>query len=337
MERQVAHMVRLVDDLLELSRISRGQIELKKERVELATIIDHAVEASRPFIESHGHHLTVSLPTEPIVVDGDLVRLSQVFANLLNNAAKYTQNGGRITLSARREGANVVASIRDTGIGIPSDMLSRVFDMFTQVDNVLRRSQDGLGIGLSLVRSLVAMHGGSVEARSGGLGQGSEFIVRLPLAEHQNLGTTCSSTIGRKGDRSAARVESSSLMTTEDAADSLSMVLSSAGRGREDRLRRAIGPGSAAHLPSLGRPPRPRHARPRRLRSGSTSASRPRFRDLTLIALTGWGQEENRHRTRGGGLRSSSRQAGRFRSPQALLASLESQTPIGGASPARAK
>ena len=177
MERQVVHMVRLVDDLLELSRISRGTIELKKERVDLATVINNAIETSKPMIETADHQLAVSLPPEPILVEGDMVRLSQVFANLLNNAAKYTNRGGNISVSARREERQLIVSIHDTGIGIPRDMLSRVFDMFTQIDNSLRRSQDGLGIGLSLVRTIVSMHGGNVEARSDGVGRGSEFLV----------------------------------------------------------------------------------------------------------------------------------------------------------------
>jgi PAS domain S-box-containing protein len=301
MERQVAHMVRLVDDLLELSRISRGQIELKKECIGLTTIIEQAVEASRPFIESHAHHLTVSLPTEPLAVHGDLVRLSQVFANLLNNAAKYTQDGGCITLSARRDGATLVASIRDTGVGIPSEMLSRVFDMFTQVDNVLRRSQDGLGIGLSLVRSLVTMHGGSVEAHSGGLGQGSEFIVRLPLAEHPGLDLV--RPLGRGNAEAALPMILRILVVddNQDSADSLGALLSFLGAD----VRIAYDGHSAlealrTYRPSvlvldLGMPGLDGYEVAARVRRD------PAFRDLTLIALTGWGQEQDRRRTREAG------------------------------------
>jgi PAS domain S-box-containing protein len=301
MERQVAHMVRLVDDLLELSRISRGQIELKKERIRLTTIIEQAVEASKPFIESHAHQLAVSLPTEPLAVHGDLVRLSQVFANLLNNAAKYTQDGGRITLSARREGMTVIASVRDTGIGIPNEMLSRVFDMFTQVDNVLRRSQDGLGIGLSLVRSLVTMHGGSVEAHSLGLGHGSEFIVRLPLAEHPELDVVHSV---RPGDAEAAVPSALRILVVDDnqdSADTLVVLLSSLGAD----VRVAYDGHSALEalrtyhpsvvLLDLGMPGLDGYEVAHRVRLD------PELRDLTLVALTGWGQERDRRRTQEAG------------------------------------
>jgi PAS domain S-box-containing protein len=301
MERQVAHMVRLVDDLLELSRISRGQIELKKERVGLTTIIEQAVEASRPFIESHAHHLAVSLPSESLAVHGDLVRLSQVFANLLNNAAKYTQDGGHITLSARREGATLIASVRDTGIGIPDEMLSRVFDMFTQVDNVLRRSQDGLGIGLSLVRNLVTMHGGSVEAHSAGLGQGSEFIVRLPLAEHPDLDMVGSVRPGDAGAAVPSKVGILVVDDNQDAADSLSVLLSFLGAD----VRVAYDGQSAlealrTYHPSvvvldLGMPGLDGYEVADRVRRD------PDLRHLTLIALTGWGQEKDRRRAREAG------------------------------------
>src|SRR5262249_19037895 len=163
-------------------RITRGKVELRRERVELATVVHNAVETSRPLIDAAGHRLSVALPPEPLVLDADPVRLAQVVANLLNNAAKYTEAGGRITLTAGREGGEAVVRVRDTGVGIPKEMLSRVFELFTQVSQSSERAQGGLGIGLSLVRSLVQMHGGSVEAASAGPGQGSEFTVRLPLA-----------------------------------------------------------------------------------------------------------------------------------------------------------
>jgi PAS domain S-box-containing protein len=180
MERQLAHLIRLVDDLLEVSRISRGKIELKPARVELAAVVQSAVETSRPMIEASNHRLEVSLPAEPVALQADLVRLAQVLSNLLNNAAKYTDAGGRIVLAARREGAHALVSVSDNGIGIAPEALPRVFEMFTQVDRA--RARGGLGIGLALSRSLVEMHGGSIEASSRGLGQGSEFVVRLPVA-----------------------------------------------------------------------------------------------------------------------------------------------------------
>jgi CheY-like chemotaxis protein len=183
MEGQVDHMVRLVDDLLDVSRITRGKIELRKESVDLAAIVASAVEASRPLIEAAGHRLTVSIPPEPMTLEADAVRLAQVIANLLNNAAKYTEEAGQIWLTVRREDGQAVVSVRDTGVGIPSEMLPHVFEAFTQADRSLSRAQGGLGIGLTLARSLVQMHGGTIEAHSSGRGMGSEFIVRLPLAQ----------------------------------------------------------------------------------------------------------------------------------------------------------
>jgi signal transduction histidine kinase len=182
MERQVNHMVRMVDDLMEVSRITRGQVELRKNRVDLASVVHSAIETSKPLIDSSRHLLEISLADEPLKLEADAVRLTQVFANLLNNASRYTDEGGRIWLSARREGSDALVSIRDNGIGIPSDMLTKVFDLFTQVDRNNSRSQGGLGIGLTLVRSIVDMHGGSIEVKSDGAGRGSEFLVRLPLA-----------------------------------------------------------------------------------------------------------------------------------------------------------
>ena len=182
MERQVGQLVHLIDDLLDLSRISRGKIDLRKERIELVKAIEQAIEASWPSIEKSGHELLVELPPEPICVDADLTRLTQVFSNLLNNAAKFTDRGGQVRLAVQLIGAEAVVSITDNGIGIPTHMLSHVFEMFTQVEGSLGRSQGGLGIGLSIVQRLVQMHGGLVEVRSDGPGRGSKFIVRFPVA-----------------------------------------------------------------------------------------------------------------------------------------------------------
>jgi len=182
MERQLRQMVHLIDDLLDLSRISRGKIDLRKERIELATAIQQAIEASRPAIAQADHELMIKFPPGPIHVDADLTRLAQVFSNLLNNAAKFTDRGGQIRLSIQQLSAEAVVSIQDNGSGIPTHMLPHVFEMFTRVESNLERSQGGLGIGLSIVKRLVQMHGGSVEARSEGQGRGSEFVVRLPLA-----------------------------------------------------------------------------------------------------------------------------------------------------------
>ncbi|HEV3418208.1 MAG TPA: PAS domain S-box protein [Pirellulales bacterium] len=182
MERQVTHMVRLVDDLLEVSRIARGKTELRKEIVELSAIVASAVETSRPYIEAAGHQLVVSISPSPMTVNADATRLVQVVVNLLNNAAKYMDRSGQIWLTAQHKGSEAVLSVRDTGLGIPPDMLLRVFDMYAQLDTHARHTRGGIGIGLPLAKHLVELHGGRIEARSDGPGAGSEFIVHLPLA-----------------------------------------------------------------------------------------------------------------------------------------------------------
>ncbi len=181
--RQLGHLVRLVDDLLDVSRITQGKIRLQTARVDLVAVAADAVEASRPLIDARRHRLDVDLPGEPVEVIGDPTRLAQVLANLLNNAAKYTDEGGHVCLAVAVEGGAAVARVRDTGIGIPAEELPRVFDLFAQLDTALDRSQGGLGIGLTLVRRLVELHGGRVEVASEGPGRGSEFTVRVPLAE----------------------------------------------------------------------------------------------------------------------------------------------------------
>lgn len=182
MERQVGQMVRLIDDLMDLSRVNRGQIELRKSRVELAAVVDQAVEASRPLIEERRHLFAIEIEGSPLVVDADTTRLAQVFSNLLNNAAKYTEPGGQIRFRVVRRGGEAVIAVSDNGMGIPPEMLQAVFEIFTQVDQSLEKTQGGLGIGLSLVKKLVEMHGGTVEARSAGRQRGSEFVVTVPLA-----------------------------------------------------------------------------------------------------------------------------------------------------------
>ena len=182
-DRQVQQLTRLVDDLLDLSRISRGKINVQLEPVALAAVVARAVEISRPLIDARKHHLEVSLPEQDVRVEGDPARLAQVVSNLLNNAAKYTEGGGRIWLTVEPSAGQAVLRVRDTGVGIAPEMLPKLFEMFTQVQGSVSRSEGGLGIGLSLVRSLVEMHGGSVQAFSEGLGRGSEFAVRLPLLQ----------------------------------------------------------------------------------------------------------------------------------------------------------
>jgi signal transduction histidine kinase/ActR/RegA family two-component response regulator len=182
-DHQVRQMAQLVDDLLEISRVTSGKVRLQREVVDVATIVAFATETSRPVLEAHHHRLSISLPLNAVHVNADPIRMAQVLSNLLNNAAKYTKPGGQVRLAAVREGLEVVFRVRDNGIGIPPEMLSGIFDLFAQVDHSLDHSQGGLGLGLTLVRSLVEMHGGSVQALSEGLSRGSEFIVRLPVLD----------------------------------------------------------------------------------------------------------------------------------------------------------
>ena len=181
MERQVQQMIRLIDDLLDLSRITRGKVHLRQQPVEISTLINGAVEAIGPFIMRCRHELTIDVPEQPVLVYADVARLVQVMANMLHNAAKYTSHAGQISVKATRENGEVAIHVRDTGRGIPPEMLSHIFEMFTQVDDAVDRAHGGLGIGLTLVKNLVELHGGTVAAQSEGPGHGSEFIIRLPV------------------------------------------------------------------------------------------------------------------------------------------------------------
>jgi signal transduction histidine kinase/CheY-like chemotaxis protein len=187
MERQLRQMVRLVDDLLDVSRINTGKFTIKSGRVELKAVVNDALEVVRPYIELHGHELTIDLPDRPVFLNGDATRLAQILSNLLNNAAKYTNRGGRVGLKATVDDRTLMVVVSDTGIGIAPDMLDTVFEMFVQVDSTLERSNAGLGVGLSLARKLVELHGGSIEAHSAGVGHGSQFVVRLPIVVEPEL------------------------------------------------------------------------------------------------------------------------------------------------------
>ncbi len=189
MERQLRQMVRLVDDLLDVSRINTGKFAIKMGRVELKAVVNDALEVVRSYIELHGHELVIELPDRPVFLNGDATRLAQILSNLLNNAAKYTNRGGRVTLTARVEDKNLIVSVADNGIGIAPEMLANVFEMFVQVDSTLERTNAGLGVGLSLARRLVELHHGTIEAHSGGIGRGSEFTVRLPIVVEPELPT----------------------------------------------------------------------------------------------------------------------------------------------------
>jgi signal transduction histidine kinase len=189
-ERQSKHLVRLVDDILDVARIGRGRLELRKERIDLSTVIHQAVEAVEPLLSQRNQQMSVKVSAAPILVDADLSRLVQIVANLLNNASKYTQPGGDISLTADRENDKAVVRVRDNGLGIPKEMLTRVFDLFTQVDGSQQYASGGMGIGLTLVQRLVEQHGGTVTCDSAGSGQGSEFTVRLPIAGTQQDSAT---------------------------------------------------------------------------------------------------------------------------------------------------
>jgi PAS domain S-box-containing protein len=297
-DRQVKIMVRLIDDLLDVSRISRNQLDLRKQRIELARVVETAVESSRPLIEQCGHELTISLPPEPIHLDADPIRLAQVFSNLLNNAAKYTKLRGHIWLTAERQGSDAVVSVRDNGIGIPGDMLSRIFDMFTQVDRSLERSQSGLGIGLTLVRRLVEMHDGTIEARSNGVGEGSEFVVRVPVFIQLAPEPPKSD-----GPKAAALSECRILVVDDnkDSADSLAMLLRLKGndiRTAHDGLE-AVEVAETFRpelvLLDIGLPKLNGYDVALRIRQ------QPWGRDVILVAMTGWGQDEDRRRSQEAG------------------------------------
>ena len=298
-ERQVQQMVRLVDDLLDISRISRGKMELRRERVELAAVIAGAVETSRPLIERLGHTLSVTLPARPVHLDADLTRLSQVFLNLLNNAAKYSEPGGRIALTAECEGDTVVVRVSDTGIGIPADMLPRIFEIFTQVDRSLERSQGGLGIGLTLVKRLTELHGGDIVARSDGPGRGSEFTVRLPVLPEAGAEPQPGPLAQKAPALPARRI----LVVDDnrDSADSLAMLLGILGNEVRTAYDGVEGVEAAtAFRPDLafldiGLPRLNGYDAARRIRLLPGGAK------MILVALTGWGQEDDRRRSREAG------------------------------------
>jgi PAS domain S-box-containing protein len=301
MERQMHQMVRLVDDLLDISRIIRGKIELRKEPVDLAVAVCRALETAQPVVESQGHELTVSLPKQAVWVEGDLIRLSQVIANLLTNAAKYTDKAGRISVSLEKEDREAVVRVRDTGVGIPLDLQPRIFELFVQGDRSLARSQGGLGIGLTLVKRLVEMHGGSVAVASAGAGQGSEFTVRLPaLPEGQRLAD-----LGASGVRAhvtdALRKRVLVVDDNVDAAESIAMILRVSGydvRCVYDgptvlQVAKAYRPDVV--LLDIGLPGLSGYDVARELRE------QPEFRRTPLVAVTGYGQEEDRRRSQEAG------------------------------------
>jgi signal transduction histidine kinase/CheY-like chemotaxis protein len=294
-ERQVNHLSRLVDDLLDVSRATTGKIELHRESVELATAVARAVEVARPLMDSKHHALTVSVPEHGLLVDGDVVRLAQVFANLLNNAAKYTDPGGHIKVEGVREGPDAVIRVRDDGRGIPPDRLATMFDLFVQGEQALDRAEGGLGVGLTLVRRLVSLHGGNVDAHSAGDGRGSEFIVHLPaLSRHEERAEKTGLPQGTKANRSQRILV---VDDNADAADTLAEALRFAGHEvREERDGRSALAALSEFSPDvvlldLGLPGLDGFEVARRLRQD------PKLTKIRVVAITGYGQEGDRQRT----------------------------------------
>ena len=310
-ERQTNQVIRLVDDLLDISRITQGKVKLKKERMELKTAIEIALETSRDAIESSGQQLTLSLPDEAVYLDADLTRIAQIFLNLLNNAGKYTQPAGKIWLTARKETNEVVVSIRDTGIGIAPEMLSNIFEMFSQIENASSHLRSGLGIGLNVVKKLVEMHGGSIEAFSAGENKGSEFILRLPIAENQSAAAAQSGRQSLNDDitqsvllkisenRTSRRLKEKSkekriliVDDNADAAEMLKFMLSDDGHEVRITLDGETGIKTAKKfqpdicLLDIGLPDMDGYDLARILRE--------MMPEVKLIALTGWGQTEDR-------------------------------------------
>lgn len=292
-DRQVSHLARLVDDLLDVSRITRGKIRLQLKVCDVAGLVASAIETSRPAIEANSHNLLVLLPKAPLHIMADPARLAQVLANLLNNAAKYTPPGGHVAISAEKEGPSIVFRVKDSGSGIPSDMLVKIFDLFTQVDNSLDRSQGGLGIGLTLVKRLIEMHGGSVQAFSGGVGKGSEFVVRLPAASCESrIDETKVEANGMPAVPSGRRV----LVVDDniDSADSLAMLLRLSGydvRLAYDGPTAIVSARDFAPeivLLDIGLPSMNGYEVARHLRT------QPATEEILLVAVSGYGQDEDR-------------------------------------------
>jgi PAS domain S-box-containing protein len=320
MENQVNHLVRLVDDLLDASRITRGKVELRKQRVELAALVTSAVEASRPIIDAAGHQLAISVAPEPLLLDADPVRLVQVLVNLLNNAAKYTENGGQIWLAARASDGYAAISVRDTGVGIPAEVLPRVFDMFSQVDRTLSRAQGGLGIGLALARRFVEMHGGRIEVQSGGPGMGSEFVVYLPRVQDQRpLAIEAAPPIHRPP------LPAHRILVVDDtpaAGYILASLLEAIGQ-RVCTLPDALSAWEAARanrpevvFADINMPGVDGYELARRLRA------EPSLAGVVLVAVTGYGQEQDRELARQAGFNHHLVKPVSYESLYDLLASL---------------
>ncbi len=298
MERQVEHLVRLVDDLLDISRVSHGKIELRKEPLDLVAVVDRTVDFNQEMIDAAGVLLRVALPDAPVLVDADPVRLAQIFSNLLNNAVKYTDRGGHIEVAVGRVADEAIVSVADTGVGIPKEMLPQVFDLFVQADRALGRNSGGLGIGLSLVRSLVELHGGEVEAHSEGEARGSRFVVRLPLTTKLEV----KARPPQSGPRAAA--SSRRVLIVDDmpeVADSFAMLLETLGAQVRVAYSGVQGLAASSEFEpelvflDIGMPGMDGFETARRMRD------QPVGRKAVLVALTGWGEDEMLRRVKEAG------------------------------------
>jgi len=300
MERQISQLVRLVDDLLDVSRITTGKIELRKEQIDMNTVVSQAVEAARPGYESGGIDLKVSVPAEPVYLVGDPARLTQVVGNLLNNASKFTKEGGAVRLILESDGDRIVVRVLDNGIGIAPEKLSNIFEMFVQADTSLERSIGGLGIGLSLVKNLVEMHGGRVTARSEGLGRGSEFVIDLPVAPPFTE-LTETDDLAKEIQKTGAGKRILVVDDNLDSAESLSVLLELSGHDVRlahdgiDAVKTSDEFRPDVILLDIGLPRMNGYEAARVIRR------RPWGNGVTLIALTGWGQKEDRERSKDAG------------------------------------
>jgi two-component system CheB/CheR fusion protein len=301
-DRQVQQLTRLVDDLLDVSRITRGTIELRREPAEVAAVVERALETSRPLLDAASHRLSVTFPAEPLWVMADVTRLAQILSNLLNNAAKFTRPGGHIELSVERDGGDAVIRVRDDGIGIPPQMLSRIFDLFAQVDTSLERAQGGLGLGLTIARRLVEMHGGTITAASDGPGTGTELTVRLPPLQSPEESAAAGADRQQAGEAGlAAELKVLVVDDNNDSADSLAMWLELAGHEVRTAYDGPQALAAAAELRpqvillDIGMPGMSGYDVARRLRQ------HPATRDVLLLAMTGWGQDEDRRLSREAG------------------------------------
>ncbi len=302
-ERQVGHLTKLVDDLLDVSRITRGKINVVRETIELATVVERAVETVQPMLVRQRHELIVNVQSEPVLLDGDLTRLTQIVGNILSNAIKYTDDGGRIELSAGSIGDIVEIRVRDNGIGIEPEVLPLVFDLFAQASQLNGRSQTGLGIGLALARRLVEMHGGDVQAASDGPGQGSEFVVRLPRKKNDGVAAAGHAQDAQVSERPMSTAARRILLADDnrDALETLARLLQLDGH----EIHKAVDGVQALEaadrvrpdlvLLDIGMPGMDGYEVARRIRS------QPWGRAATLVALSGWGQESDRKRSREAG------------------------------------